>query len=124
MTKEILIYIGGGLTALWGITHLIFTKGVVDGFGEINQDNKRIITMEWIVEGVTLIFIGVLVSSVTMVTSSMNGARVVYLTSGITLIVLALVSVFTGFRVNFVPFKLCPLIFTLSAVLIFIGGYL
>ena len=96
----------------------------MDGFGEINQDNKRIITMEWIVEGVTLIFIGVLVSSVTMVTSSMNGARVVYLTSGITLIVLALVSVFTGFRVNFVPFKLCPLIFTLSAVLIFIGGYL
>jgi predicted RND superfamily exporter protein len=96
----------------------------VDGFGEISQDNKRIITMEWIVEGVTLIFIGVLVSLVTMVTTDINAARMVYLISGITLIVLALVSVFTGFRVDFLPYKLCPLIFTLSAVLILLGAYL
>ena len=46
---------------LWGIAHLFATRAVVKGFGEISKDNKKIITMEWIVEGVSLIFIGTLV---------------------------------------------------------------
>ena len=41
-----------------------------------------------------------------------------------TLIVLALVSLFTGFRVRFFPFKLCPFIFTLSAALIGWGAWI
>ncbi len=58
MINIVLLCIGAGLTAIWGIAHLFPTSSVVKGFGEISADNKNIITMEWIVEGVSLIFIG------------------------------------------------------------------
>ena len=123
MTNEILLYLGSLLTVIWGVAHLFPTRSVVSGFGEITIDNKRIITMEWIVEGVTLIFIGVLVSTVTLIDSSSDVASAVYITSSAMLIVLALVSLFTGYRVNFLPFKLCPFIFGASAVLILAGAF-
>jgi hypothetical protein len=119
---HILIYIGAGLTVLWGTAHLFPTKGVVAGFGDISQDNRRIITMEWIVEGVALIFIGIQVATVTFLDPASTASFAVYLVSMIALLVLALVSLFTGFKVNFLPFKLCPFIFGLSAVLILLGG--
>jgi len=34
---------------------------------------------------------------------------------------LSLVSLFTGFKVNFVAFKLCPVIFTGASILILLG---
>ncbi len=39
-------------------------------------------------------------------------------------VVLAAVSTLTGFKVNFLPFKLCPFIFTASAGLIVAGALL
>jgi hypothetical protein len=54
MTDQILPYIGAGLTLLWGSAHLFPTKSVVRGFGEISVDNRRIITMEWLIEGVAV----------------------------------------------------------------------
>ena len=124
MINLVLLYLGAALTALWGISHLFPTRSVVKGFGEISEDNQRIITMEWIVEGVSLIFIGILVALVTIVDSSGSVSKVVYLLSAICLVVLALVSLFTGFKIKFLPFRLCPVIFTVSAVLIVIGGLL
>ena len=47
-----------------------------------------------------------------------------YVFSAAGLLAYAVVSLFTGFRVGFLPFKLCPFIFTLSSVLILIGGVL
>jgi hypothetical protein len=123
MTNEILLYLGSVLAVIWGVAHLFPTKSVVSGFGEVTIDNKRIITMEWIVEGVALIFIGVLVSVVTLIDSGSAVASAVYITSSAMLIVLALVSLFTGYRVNFLPFKLCPFIFGASAVLILAGTF-
>jgi len=121
MADQILLYIGSALTVIWGIAHLFPTKSVVQGFGDISIDNKRIITMEWIIEGIALIFIGVLVGAVTVVDATNMVSTVVYSISICGLLVLALVSLFTGFRINFLPFRLCPFIFTASAVLIFIG---
>ena len=118
----ILLYIGSGLTVIWGVAHLFPTKSVVQGFGEISIDNKRIITMEWITEGLALIFIGVLVATVTVIDPSNVVSTAVYFVSVIMLLVMALLSLFTGFKVSFLPFKLCPFIFTASAVLIMIGG--
>jgi hypothetical protein len=63
MVDLIILYLGAALTALWGIAHLFPTKSVVEGFGDISIDNKRIITMEWIVEGVSLFFMGLLVAT-------------------------------------------------------------
>ena len=118
----ILLYLGSGLTVIWGVAHLFPTKSVVQGFGEISIDNKRIITMEWITEGLALIFIGVLVATVTVIDPSNVVSTAVYLISVIMLLVMAVVSLFTGFKISFLPFKLCPFIFTASAVLILIGG--
>jgi hypothetical protein len=119
--NEILIYIGGATALLWGVTHLFPTRNVVKGFGEITLDNQRIITMEWIVEGATLIFLGALTFVITIVDPTAQISRLVYWFIAGMLVVLAVISLFTGFKINFLPYKLCPLIFTLSAVLILLG---
>jgi len=124
MIDLVMLYLGAALTAVWGVAHLFPTGSVVKGFGAISADNQRIITMEWIVEGVSLIFIGTLVASITLIDPMSTVSKVVFLLSAIGLFVLASVSLFTGFKVNFLPFKLCPFIFTASALLILVGGLL
>ena len=101
---------------------MVPTKSVVQGFGDISIDNKRIVTMEWITEGFALIFIGVLVATVTVIDPSNVVSTAVYFICVIMLMAMALLSLFTGFKISFLPFKLCPFIFTASAVLILIGG--
>ena len=124
MVNLVLLYLGATFTSLWGISHLFPTRSVVKGFGTISVDNQRIITMEWIVEGVSLIFIGVLVAMVTIIDPTSSVSKAVYLLSALGLLVLAMVSLFTGFKIKFLPFRLCPVIFTVSAFLVVIGGLL
>ena len=100
-----LLYIGSALTLLWGTAHLFPTRNVVADFGEISTDNRHIITMEWIVEGVALIFIGVLNAGVTIINPMTEVSQWVYSISAGGLLVLALVSLFTGYKVNFIFFK-------------------
>ena len=121
MTGIIFIIIGAAITIIWGVAHLFPTKSVVKGFGEISQDNKYIITMEWIVEGVSLIFIGLFVAVVTWIDRSSTLSGVIYWICFAELNVFSVVSLFTGFKVNFLPFKLCPVIFTGSSILIALG---
>ena len=121
MTGLILIIIGASITIIWGVAHLFPTKSVVKGFWDISRDNKNIITMEWIIEGVALIFIGVIVAGVTFIGADNNVSAFIYLTSSSVLIELAVISLFTGFKVNFLPFKLCPMLFSASALLIMVG---
>lgn len=45
MFNYLLLYLGAGLTAMWGISHLFPTKSVVKGFGDISEDNKLIFTV-------------------------------------------------------------------------------
>ena len=124
MINFVMLYLGAALTAVWGIAHLFPTSPVVKGFGAISADNKRIITMEWIVEGVALIFIGTLVASVTFFDAMSIASRVTFLLSAIGLLALAAVSLSTGFKVNLLPFRLCPFMFTASALLNLTGGLL
>lgn len=119
--NQILLYIGGLTALIWGVAHLFPTKNVVKGFGEISLDNQRIITMEWIVEGGALIFIGALTIGITIVNPFSEISGLVYGFIIGMLLILAIISLFTGFKVNFLPFKLCPFIFTASAVLILLG---
>jgi ketosteroid isomerase-like protein len=120
--NTILLYLGAFLTAAWGIAHLFPTRNVVRGFGEISADNKKIITMEWIIEGATLIFLGVLTALTTYAEPYVWLAKLVFIVTALFLVVLSVISFFTGFRVAFFPYKLCPFIFLSSAVLIFLGG--
>lgn len=121
MFGEILIYLGAALPFIWGLAHLFPTKSVVRGFGDISRDNKNIIAMEWIIEGIALIFVGLLVAIITYINPSGPVSEAAYILSSVLLITLAVVSLFTGFRVNFLPFKLCPIIFASSAILITSG---
>ena len=119
---EILILAGSLLIVIWGTAHLFPTKNVVKGFGDISRDNKRIITMEWLFEGITLIFIGLLVILVTLLGNiSGNINRIVYWASAAMLVVMAIISSLTGGKVNFLFYKLCAPIFTASALLILLG---
>ena len=118
----IFLYLGSALTIIWGVAHLFPTKSVVKNFGDISIDNKNIITMEWIIEGVFLIFIGVLSAGLTYLNHPGIISNYVFILSAVFLLILAIISLFTGFRVNFLPYKLCPLIFSLSAILILLGS--
>jgi hypothetical protein len=71
-----------------------------------------------------LIFIGTLVAVVTSIDYQSVVSRAVFILSAGGLIVLAIISIFTGYKINFLPFKLCPAIFTASALLILVGGIL
>jgi hypothetical protein len=119
--KKILLYTSGILILFWGITHFPPTAITVRNFGDITFNNKLIITMEWIVEGLTLIFIGILIIVVTRIETESKLARAVYFLITGMLFSLAILSIFTRFRIDFLPFKLCPVIFSTSAVLILVG---
>ena len=125
MINEILIYIGSAVIIIWGIAHIIPVKSVVAGFGSISPDNKRIITMEWIAEGITLCFIGLLVLFITISGGSQNPVSLnVYRASALMLIVMAILTGFTGARTSIVPIKICPFVKTAVAILFFLGTYL
>lgn len=121
MNGNSLLYLASVLLVLWGIAHLFPTRNVVKGFGDISLDNQRVITMEWINEGATLIFIGLLTAAVTIVDPVSMVARTVYWLTIIMLNALSVISLFTGFKVNFLPYRLCPIIFTGSSILILVG---
>jgi hypothetical protein len=80
--------------------------------------------MEWIIEGLALMFIAAVVASVTCFDYASAISRTVYWLSFVMLNILSIVSLFTGFRVNFLPYKLCPVIFTTASVLIVTGSYI
>ena len=122
--NPVLLYIAAAVTCVWGIFHLFATKGVIAGFGDLSADNRRIITMEWIVEGVALISTATFVAAATAVQPSAAVSSAVYAVAIGTLVVLAAVSLFTGFKVAFLPFRLCPVVFGVSAALIAFGAWL
>ena len=123
--NEILLYIGSGLIILWGIGHFIPTKAIVSGFGDISEDNKKIITMEWVAEGLALCFIGALVLLVTLLAGyEAEAANIVYLASAVMLLVMALLTLLTGARTSVVAIKICPAVKTIVAVLFILGSVL
>jgi len=124
MVNQVLLYAGSALVLLWGIAHLFPTRSVVRDFGDISLDNKRIISMEWIIEGVSLIFIGATIIAATFIDRTALVSKTMYWLCFIVLNVLSVVSLMTGFKIRFLPFKLCPVIFTTASILILLGNYL
>ena len=123
--NEVLIIVGAAVITVWGIAHIIPVKSVVNGFGAISRDNKRIITMEWLAEGLTLCFIGLLVLYITLTGGVSNPvSQNVYRGCGLMLLVMAGVTAFTGAKTAIIPIKICPIVKTVVAVLFFLGTYL
>jgi hypothetical protein len=122
MLSSILLYIGSGIIFIWGVAHIIPTMSIVKGFGELTDDNRRIIIMEWIAEGLTLCFIGVLVFLITFLVGPQDlAAGIVYRVSYIMLALMAALSANTGARTSIVPMKICPWIKMTVAVLFLLG---
>ncbi len=125
MIGDILLYAGSALITVWGIAHIVPTKSVVNGFGTISRENKRIITMEWIAEGLTLCFIGLLVLFVTIFKESQNQiSNIVYWASAAMLVVMAALTSLTGARTSIVPIKICPAVKIAVAILFVLGSLL
>ena len=125
MLNQIVVYVGSGVIFLWGVGHIIPTRSVVKDFGEISKDNRLIITMEWIAEGLTLCFIGILVAIVTILGGLENEVtHIVIRASAVMLVVLGFVSSATGARTSVTPMRLCPRIKAGVALLFVLGTVL
>ena len=120
--NEVLIYIGSGVIIIWGIAHLIPTKAIVNGFGTISEDNKKILAMESIAEGFTLIFLGVLAVLVTLVGGYDDTvSQAVLWATAVMLLIMAMLTQLTGARTSSIPYKICPFVKTIVAVLMILA---
>ncbi len=125
MINDILLYVGAGVITVWGIAHIIPTKSIVSGFGGISGDNKKIITMESIAEGITLCFLGVLVLLVTSLADSQSQAAfIMYLACAVMLLIMAILTALTGARTSILPYKICPAVKIIVAILFILGSVL
>lgn len=119
------VFVAGAALVIWGAAHIAATKSVADSFGEISADNRRILVMEWVAEGVTHISIGGLVILLATLEGSTDpAARLVYRVLAGVLVVLAALTSFTGARTPVVWFKICPFVLTGAAALLFAGSSL
>ena len=121
MLGIVLLYSGSIIILIWGAAHLFPTKTIVRGFGPISEDNRKIITMEWLAEGVAMCYMGILTILVTAIAGRTLASTVVYLSTAITLVVMAILGWLTYARTPIIPMKLCPWIQSLSALLLFAG---
>jgi len=125
MKSKTLLYIGSIVIILWGISHIAPTKSVVEGFGAITEDNRLIITMEWVAEGLTLCFIGALVLYVTLRADPANPVSiVVYRAAALMLLVMAVWTGVTGARTSVIPIKICPIVKSVVAILFVVASVL
>lgn len=121
MATTVILLSACAILILWGIAHIaIPTRDIVNGFEPLSEDNRRILLMEWVMEGVLLIFLGSVVVLVRIRAPQDEIAPIiVYRTSAFVLLVMAGISAATGARTKILPMRLCPPIFLLAAVLFF-----
>ncbi len=125
MLANLLIYIGSVIIIGWGIAHIIPAKAVVKGFGNISDENKKIILMEWVAEGLTLCFIGVLVLLTNILGGTANDvSRIVFRIAAGMVIIMATWTALTGGRTSNIPIKICPFVLTIVAILFLTGSFI
>lgn len=124
MSGSFFLGVGTGLITLWGIAHIVPTKKVVGSLGEVSEDVRRMFTMEWVAEGLTLIFIGVQVGILVHVFGG-DSYTVFWVARicAVMLVVLAVLTGFTGARTKIMPMKICPFVKLLAAVMFLIGTF-
>ena len=121
----IFLYAGSVIVLVWGAAHLFPTGTIVRGFGPISEDNKKILTMEWLAEGVAMCYMGVLGILITALAGRAGTASlIVYLSTAGVLLIMAVLGWLTYARTPIIPMKLCPWIQTLSALLLVCGTFI
>lgn len=112
--REVLPYLAGAILIAWGAAHLAPTRAVVASFGPLSVDNRRILVMEWVAEGVSHVFLGALAIAVALA----GGSDVVFRSEAVALVVLAGLTAATGSRTAVIWFRLCPGVLTAAAALL------
>lgn len=108
---------------VWGTAHLAPTRAVAASFGTISLDNRRILVMEWMAEGITHISIGVLVILATAIDGAADSTtQLLYVASAGILLLLAALTTATGARTAVIWFRICPLVLTTAAVLLLLAS--
>lgn len=117
------ILLGAAIIVFWGIGHLAATRSVIGGFGQLSDDNRRILTMEWVAEGITLCSLGILAVLVVLSDGlgSDTGRTTLYGVAAI-LFLLAGLSAATGAKTSISPMKACPIVKTVVAALFTAGA--
>jgi hypothetical protein len=118
--SSILLVIAASISTLWGIGHVVPTRNIVRGFGNLTQDNRRILVMEWIAEGLSLIFLGILIGAMALWGSGETSRLVLRLVAGM-LLAMATLSAFTGARTSILPMRLCPVVKSVTAILVLLA---
>lgn len=122
---DALVYVAGAVLIAWGTSHIAATRPVVESFGTIGVDNRRILTMEWVAEGITHVTIGLLVVLVAAVEGSDSGtADLVYRVLAAALVVFAGLTAATGSRTPVIWFKVCPFVLSGAAALLLVRTFI
>lgn len=120
----ILLYLSSGLIFVWGISHILPTHAVVENFGTLSPDNRRIILMEWVAEGLSLVFIGLLVGMLEWFYGLNPLSIFVFRFCAAMLVAMAAWTLLTGARTSIVPIKICPVVKAAYAGMIFLATVL
>ncbi len=122
MIDSAMLFAGSAILIAWGIAHsTIPTKGIIRGFAPLTPDNRRILMMEWHMEGILLVFLGLLVTLVRIFAPEEEATpTIVYRAAALVLVLMAALSAATGARTRIGPMKLCPPIFLIAAMLFWI----
>jgi len=108
-----------------GVSRTIPTRQVVAGFGNIDQNNRYIITMEWVAEGLSFKFVAVLIVAVTWSTNTPEVAEdlVYQVTSGF-LITIGAWTAMTEARTKVIWLKMCPVVMSVIPGLLIAASFL
>lgn len=122
---DTLALVAAGIVFLWGVSHIIPIRQVVAGFGDISEDNRRIITMEWVAEGLSFMFVAVLIVAVAWSSNTLEAAEdLVYRVSSGFLITIGVWTAMTGARTGVIWFKACPVVMSVSSGLLITASFL
>ena len=119
----VLAYAASAILVAWGTMHLAPTRAVAASFGTISLDNRRILVMEWMAEGITHISIGLLVILATAIDGAADSTtQLLYVASAGILMLLAALTTATGARTPVIWFRICPFVLTGAAALLLLAS--
>jgi len=113
-----LAYTAAAVIAVWGLAHVIPTRQVVAGFAGISADNVRIITQEWLAEGIAMWGIAAFVIAATAASGTGDVRLWVYRVAAGLLIAVGILTALTGARTPVVWFKICLAVMAVGAALL------
>ncbi|MGZ6615992.1 MAG: hypothetical protein ACXVFQ_16355 [Solirubrobacteraceae bacterium] len=124
-TGDVLAYAAAAILIVWGIAHLTPTRAVAASFGTISLDNRRILVMEWIAEGITHVSIGLLVALATAIHGAADSTtELLYVVCAGILILLAALTAVTGARTPIIWFRICPFVLSGTAALLILASFI